>query len=127
MNKIEINGFDCDGVITVGIHPGPRDVIITGRSYEEEPETNAMLLKRGIVNKVFFNKLPYEMKTRESSGKHKAKTITYLKDCGIIIKNFFEDDPIQWQIIERECPWVNVIHVVHDLTNKENERHLEDL
>ena len=35
-----INGFDIDGVLNLGngkcgIHPGPNDVIITGRSYEE--------------------------------------------------------------------------------------------
>ena len=46
----EINGFDCDGVITVGIHPGLGDVIITGRSFEEIPETRQMLKKRDILN-----------------------------------------------------------------------------
>lgn len=121
-----INGFDCDGVITVGIHPGPNDIIITGRSYEEKLETYTMLEHRGISNNVIFNDLPYDMKTRETSGIHKAKTITDLKLSGIIIKNFFEDDPIQWEIIEEKCPWVNVIHVIHALTNKENERHIND-
>ncbi len=123
---MKINGFDCDGVITVGIHPGPNDIIITGRSFEEHIETFDMLRNKGIHNDVYFNPLPYEKKTRETSGQHKATVLTHLKKTGVIIENFFEDDPIQWEIIERECPWVNVIHVVHDLTNKENERHIGD-
>ena len=44
---MKVNGFDIDGVIHLGngicgIRPGPKDVIITGRSYEEEPETKAL-------------------------------------------------------------------------------------
>ena len=38
----------------------------------------------------------------------------------------FEDDPIQKEVIERECPWINVVHVVHELTEKENVRHVDD-
>jgi len=127
MNKLgKIIGFDCDGVITVGIYPGPDDVIITGRSFEERPETEAMLRKKGIGNKVFYNPLPYEQKTRESSGEHKANVLLGLKEQGTVINVFFEDDEIQKEIIESRCPWITVVHVVHNLTNKENERHLED-
>lgn len=121
-----VNGFDCDGVITVGIHPGPTDIIITGRSFEEKPETQAMLEKRGINNIVFYNKLKFNDKTRKSSGEHKATKIKKLREEGVEIVNFFEDDPIQKAVIERECPWVNVIHIVHELTEKENVRHTND-
>ena len=117
-----INAFDCDGVITVGIYPGPDDVIITGRSYDERPETEQMLAKKGIKNLVHYNQLPYDEKTRTSSGVHKAQTLRVLKSNGVIVENFFEDDPVQWKIIEESCPWVNVVHVVHDLTEKENVR-----
>lgn len=123
---MKVNGFDCDGVITVGIYPGPDDFIITGRSYEEEPETLDMLHKKGIYNKIAFNPIPFNQKTRQSSGEHKALKIKILKARGIEIVNFFEDDEIQKAVIERECPWVNVVHVVHDLTEKENVRHIED-
>jgi hypothetical protein len=122
----KVNGFDCDGVITVGIHPGPDDIIITGRSFEETPETRAMLSKRGINNIVFYNQKKFVDKTRESSGWHKAKRIGRLKEQGVEIVNFFEDDPIQKEVIERECPWVNVVHIVHELTEKENVRHVND-
>lgn len=113
-----MNSFDIDGVITVGLFPGPNDVIITGRSYEEEPETLRMLHAKGIFNKVFFNPLPFNAKTRKTSGLHKAGIIQELN-----IAIHFEDDPIQWEIIERDCPNVKVVRVVHDLTEKENVRH----
>jgi hypothetical protein len=122
----KINGFDCDGVITVGIYPGPEDIIITGRSIEERPETDIMFSNKGIKNEVYYNPIPFTEKTRESSGEHKARVITKLKEEGIVIKNFFEDDEIQKAVIERECPWVNVVHVVHDLTEKENVRRNEN-
>ena len=57
---MKINAFDIDGVIHLGqgacgIRPGPSDIIITGRSWEEEPETLAFLRRNGIFNLVFFN------------------------------------------------------------------------
>lgn len=119
----EVNGFDCDGVITVGLYPGPDDVIITGRSFEEKHETYALFGIKNISNQVYFNPLKFEEKTRKTSGEHKAQTILSLLEAGVRVVNFFEDDPIQWTIIEAQCPWVNVVHVVHDLTEKENVRH----
>jgi len=121
----QINGFDIDGVISIGIYPGPNDVIITGRSFEESKETLAMLRGRGINNKVYFNPLKYDQKTRTSSGEHKASVINGLANSGITIEKFFEDDEIQKAKIEQNTE-VAVIHVVHDLTNKENERHLNE-
>ena len=122
----EVNGFDCDGVLTVGIRPASDDFIITGRSYEEATETYQWLDKHKITNVVYFNCLKFDDKTRKSSGEHKAESIKYLLDNGIKVVNFFEDDEIQKEIIEDHCPWVNVIHVVHDLTEKENVRHTGD-
>ena len=114
-----MNGFDIDGVISIGIYPGPNDIIITGRSYEEREETIAFLRGRGIMNDVYFNPLPFAEKTRHKSGIHKAWTILRLNPV-----IFFEDDPIQWQIIEYLCPDVKVVKVKHNLTNKENVRHI---
>jgi hypothetical protein len=44
---------------------------------------------------------------------------------GIHIGLHFEDDPIQADIIERECPHVKVVRIVHDLVEKENVWHGE--
>ena len=129
---MKVNGFDIDGVIHLGngvcgVRPGPNDVIITGRSHEEEPETSAFLLKHGITNKVYFNPLPFKVKTRETSGIHKARTLRWLKEVKTVdVQFFFEDDEVQKAEIEKK--WSGkVIHVSHDFTEKENVRHLEDL
>lgn len=125
-----MNSFDIDGVCYMGpglsgVYPGPKDIILTGRSFEERPETEAMLLSKGILNLVFYNPLRFDQKTRESSGEHKAWTLNYLKfeskmPCPVI---HFEDDEIQVAIIEAECPWIKVVKLVHNLTEKENVRH----
>ena len=125
---MDINSFDIDGVIFInneitGVYPGPNDVIITGRSIEEAPETYKMLKARGINNLVYFNALPFESKTRESSGVHKGKIIQILKMAGINVKCHFEDDEIQIQQIKAIVPDVKIVHLVHDMTEKENVRH----
>jgi len=134
-----VNGFDIDGVIHLGdsvcgIRPGPGDVIITGRSFEEEAETLAFLRRNGINNPVFFNQCHYDEKTREGSGWHKGETIKLLHRAGLSIRYFFEDDEVQKAEIERILAekeiWnmpTKVIHVNNPHVAKENRRHLEDL
>ena len=122
-----INTFDIDGVITVGLYPGPDDVLITGRSFEEAQETYAMLRSKGIKNAVFFNKLPFSKKDRKSSGTHKGYTIKELIQSGVNIAVHFEDDEVQKAEIERVLDiygikGVTVVHIVHSLTEKENVR-----
>lgn len=124
----KIRTFDIDGVVLInkeigGLRPDQDDVIITGRSFEEREETEAMLARRGITNKVMFNDLPYDEKTRESSGYHKAECIKALFSAGYTVTAHFEDDEIQAAVIRQECKDVPVIMVVHDLTEKENVRH----
>lgn len=126
-----VNGYDIDGVIYMGkdckgLFPRPEDVIITGRSYEEAPETYAMLQDMGIHNQmVFFNPLPFNLKTRESSGRHKADVINRLWQKGVSVDHFYEDDPIQAEAMRENVRQLgfNVIEVVHDLVEKENVRH----
>ena len=123
-----MNSFDIDGVIYInkdhiGVFPGKEDVIITGRSFEESNETLSMLNERGIRNKVYFNPLTFEEKTRESSGLHKATILNKLKVEGHTIDIHFEDDPVQIVQIKLHCPWINVVHVSHNLTTMENVRH----
>jgi hypothetical protein len=124
-----ISSFDCDGVIfikkDIGVYPGPNDIIVTGRSFEEKHETEAMLKKRGIKNPVFFNPLEYDLKTRISSGEHKARTLNALIAGGVTIKCHYEDDLIQADIINRLCPEVPVVLLLHDMTEKENKRQLD--
>jgi len=125
-----INSYDIDGVIFMGpgrrgVYPGQRDVIITGRSFEEEKETKAMLGERGIFNQVYFNPIIFDLKTRESSGHHKAITIKMFNKRQQLTKIdiHFEDDPIQAKIIQEQNPDISVVLLQHDLVEKENVRH----
>jgi hypothetical protein len=127
---MKVNTFDCDGVVFInkeigGVHPGKNDIIITGRSYEEKPETMRMLRQRRIFNPVFFNHVKFDEKSRKQSGEHKAETINLLLKAGFKIGCHFEDDELQAEVIKEQCPGVPVILLVHPLTNKENVRHLE--
>jgi len=127
---MKIRTFDCDGVIYMnkevgGLRPEPNDVIITGRSYEERPETEKMLAARSINNAVYYNPLKFEEKTRASSGKHKANIIGQLQLEGYEILFHIDDDAIQADVIRQYCPDVPVVLVVHDFTEKENVRHVE--
>lgn len=123
-----INTYDIDGVIFMGwnmdgVHPAPDDILITGRSNQEMPETLEMLKEHNINNVVYFNPTPFEEKSRQDSGYHKANTIKKLIEKGEKINLHFEDDPIQADIIKAECPMINVVLLVHDLVEKENIRH----
>lgn len=108
--------FDLDGVISIGIRPGPDDVIITGRSAEEYKETYKWLHDRGIHNPVFFSPVPFDSKTRLISGIHKSNMIRILG-----IERHFEDDPVQADVI-RKMTKCYVVEVTSDLVNLENER-----
>lgn len=122
MNKI-INSFDIDGVIFMGdtftgVYPGPDDVIITGRSFEEKEKTLKMLRDRGIHNEVYMNPLPFDQKTRKTSGQHKARTLFYLEEAGYRFGIHFEDDPIQAEEIRKVMPDINIVMLEHELTEK---------
>ena len=126
---MRINSYDIDGVIYLGskltgLTPRKEDIIITGRSFQETPETLFMLQLRDIHNQVFFNPKPFNEKTRETSGWHKANIINSMNSNYYTIDIHYEDDEIQADIIAKNTK-TNVIFVKHDLVNKENQRHYE--
>ena len=89
-------GWDVDGIITEGLVPGIKDVIITGRSYEEAPETIEMLHSKYIFNAIYFNPIPFENKSTASSAIWKATMIRMLN-----VTTFYEDELKQQKIIIR--------------------------
>jgi hypothetical protein len=122
-DKTMINSFDIDGVLSIDgkkvvLRPMPADVIITGRSFEERVETAAMLRDSRVRNDVMYNPLPFDEKTRETSGLHKASVIKKLGN----IRFHFEDDPVQAAIIRKHTD-VTVI-LINSPTEKENVRHV---
>lgn len=99
-----IRSWDIDGVLYIphfsGLRPDRDDVIITGRSFEEAPDTLYTLRNEGITNQVLFNPLPKAEKTRVTSGLHKGKMLRALEDFGWIVDCHFEDDPVQIDAIK---------------------------
>lgn len=131
MNDIEfkipahiINSYDIDGVIYMGetlngVSPSKDDIIITGRSaIEERDVTEKMLLSKGFTNKLFMNPIPQNQKTRETSGKHKARTLFYLEQLGYRFGIHYEDDEIQATEIKKLMPHINIVMLNHNLTEK---------
>ena len=119
-----IRTYDIDGVLCMdgwlGMRPASQyDLIITGRSVDEEKETRDFLFFNGIQNEVYFNNVPFDQKTRTSSGHHKATVLNKLLRQGKDIVVHYEDDPLQAEIIRDKTP-VEVILVQHSLINKEN-------
>lgn len=120
-----MNIFDLDGVITIGIMPTRNDLIITGRSIDEKPETEKFLKRLGLDNQVFYNPIPYDKKTRESSAIFKVEKIKELRQSGFNLDVIFEDDPIQADVIESLVD-IDIVRIIHNLSEKENCRHYED-
>ena len=121
----DIYGYDFDGVISIGITPrATTDFVITGRCVDEQDEVRAILKERGIKCKVYFNPMTlaergnHTVAARRHSGHHKAHTINRLKGEGVIVSRFFEDDPIQYQIIQENCPEVELVNIVSKLVQK---------
>lgn len=126
----KINSFDCDGVITLGLYPGPNDIIITGRSYEEKDETLKYFANKNIHNKVFFSPHKFNEKTRIKSGIHKGNTILNLFNNDILVNIHFDDDIEQineiQKIIQRFGLKTNVVYINHNgLEELENMRRNE--
>lgn len=121
----ETFAYDFDGVISIGITPrSNQDIIITGRCIDEQDHVKSILKERGIKCDVYFNPMTlaergdHTVEARTFSGNHKASTIARLKEEGINIVRFFEDDPIQLGLIKESHPELPVVHIVSELVQK---------
>lgn len=103
---IKVNSYDIDGVVYMGEYhtgliPGPQDIIVTGRSYQDRPHTLAWLRERGIHNMVFFN--PTGRHDPDYSARvsalHKAMVFKKLFEIGIHVDIHFEDSDEQIEVI----------------------------
>jgi hypothetical protein len=124
-NTKDIFAYDFDGVISIGITPrSSKDIIITGRCIDEQDHVNDILEEREIYCKVYFNQMTlkergdHTVEARTFSGNHKASTIKRLKEDGLNIVRFFEDDPIQLGLIKESHKDLDVVHIVSTLVQK---------
>jgi hypothetical protein len=122
---MDIFAYDFDGVVSIGVRPrNENDIIITGRCEEEAPIVLQKLKELQINCRVYFNPMTlkqrgdHTVKARTYSGLHKASKIAELKKNGIHIVRFFEDDPIQKEIIAEQHTNLDIVHIVSNLVQK---------
>jgi hypothetical protein len=94
-----LNGYDCDGVLTVGVVPERPWVCISGRTHAEAGVVPAILSES--QGNYFRGVGPYDV--HHHPGRFKAEKINELG-----VTRFFEDDPIQADIIRASCPGCEV-------------------
>lgn len=101
-----MKGYDLDGIITKGIVPERDAIIITGRSFEEAPETYKYLHNKGIFNAVYFLPEKFENKDIDLAGKWKGVMV-----FACSVKEFYEDSSIQAGYIKLANPDC-IIHLI---------------
>ena len=107
-----INGYDFDGVTSIGVTPREGDVIITGRCFDECGVIFDYLKEHNLLDKipVYFNPIQFHHRgegtehSRSSGAKHKASILQKMLDNQVNIGYFFEDDPLQKDIIVELVP-----------------------
>ncbi len=102
-------GYDFNGVVDTGkFIPTNEDIIITGITIGGGLVVSTLkwLKDHNIMCAVYFNPFPYGVNNREVTANWKADLINKLE-----LKMFYEDDPLQWQIIKSCSPKCEVIKV----------------
>lgn len=90
-----LKGYDLDGTLTAGIIPLEPFVVISGRTSSEDDETVSQWRERTEV----YLRGDGEYGDREDAARFKAEKI---KELGVV--EFFEDDPLQADIIRKLAP-----------------------
>lgn len=102
-----MTGWDFDGVLTTGrYHPEFDDVIITGNTRGMFPHVIKEMRRLNIACPVYFNPYDWAANNNEAVALWKVEMITKLQ-C----EYFYEDDPVQFQIIKQCCPKTMIIKV----------------
>ena len=95
-----LKGYDIDGVITSGVVPD--GVIISGRTFAEYDDTCKKLAQ---TNPLYIRGNG-KFGDREHSGKFKALMIKMLG-----VNEFYEDDPVQLDLIQKCCPDCKLVKI----------------
>ena len=100
MEEKKLVGYDIDGVLTDGVIPEERYVVISGRTFAEYDET----CKRLAQNVPLYIRGSGKYGDRLDAGNFKAKMINHL---GVV--KYYEDDQVQANIIKNSCPACELI------------------
>jgi len=95
-------GYDIDGVLSIGVAPRGDYVIISGRTFAEYDDYARRLAQHAPL----FIRGVGEPGDREHAARFKATMIQMLA-----VTEFYEDDPVQADIIARDCPTCRVVRV----------------
>lgn len=104
---MRIDAYDFDGVVTAGARPKEKDIIITGRIIAEADYAIRYLYERGIFVPVYFAPGTAESrgdfstdKSRVNAAKWKVAMILGMRNNGVIVERFYEDEDVQYQVME---------------------------
>lgn len=102
-----MKGYDFNGVVDTGrFIPEPTDVIITGNTVPMAKSVLVWLLEHNIYCPVYFNPYPHGANNMYVAGFWKAQMINKL-----LVSEFYEDDPLQFEIIKNYSPTCVLIKV----------------
>ena len=99
-----LTGYDLDGVITAGVEPDPGAVVITGRTFAEYDQ----------VCKDIAQRFPLYIRGVGEHGDHEHAGLfksVMVKMLGVT--KFYEDEPVQAEMIQSDNPDCEVIVVGH--------------
>jgi len=100
-------GYDFNGVVDIGrFRPTNEDVIITGNTLVMVPSVLNWLTDNGLQCAVYFMPDVRLANNRNAVAVWKSDMVRRLR-C----EKFYEDDPIQYEIIKDSCPDCEVIKV----------------
>jgi hypothetical protein len=94
-----LRGYDLDGVLSVGITPVKPYVIISGRLVDETEKTQVEFADQIKNSEGIYLRPEGAYGDHISAGEWKAKIITELG-----VTAFYEDHPVQAEIIRQKCP-----------------------
>lgn len=96
-----MRGYDFDGVITKGIIPVIGDCIITGRTWKDVERTKQEMIKLLVPNVPIYFMPPIWKEARDREGLIKTGEWKALMIDATGITEFFEDNKIQFEAIEK--------------------------
>src|SRR5437868_15452535 len=106
----DLRGYDIDGTLTTSLKPIKPYVVISGRTLEEYNG----LAKQLAAEVPVYIRGTGKLGDAVHAGSFKARMINILG-----IKEFYEDDDTQIQVIRRDSPWCKIMKVSPDGSYKE--------
>lgn len=98
-----LRGYDIDGTLTTGLKPIEPFIIISGRTVQEYDDAAKRLAS---IAPLYIRGVG-KIGDQQHGGRFKAEIIKILG-----VDEFYEDDPIQIEIISALCPACRIVRVL---------------